>query len=161
MHVQDLRPGATAFWVQLVGRMQISSGPSSVPVIPPSQDLWGIFLHLFFCCGESWTVEDGEIKEELQGFPMQAEAVVNKSLPQNWFAFFPSGNGTKALFYVDGFCSSPTQGRRILWPFENWHLRMHGTQCNDVACLHRRWHWTFPSGPKKKQKRSSFFQNSQ
>jgi hypothetical protein len=28
-------------------------------------------------------VEDGEIKEELQGFLMQAEAVVNKSLPQN------------------------------------------------------------------------------
>jgi hypothetical protein len=30
-------------------------------------------------------VEDGEIKEELQGFLMQAEAVVDKSLPQNWF----------------------------------------------------------------------------
>jgi hypothetical protein len=39
-----LRPGATAFWVPLVGRMQKSSGPSSVPVVPPSQDLWGIFF---------------------------------------------------------------------------------------------------------------------
>ncbi len=53
VHVQDLRPGVTAFWLQSVGRMQKSSGPSSVPVVPPSQDLWGIFLHLFFCSGES------------------------------------------------------------------------------------------------------------
>jgi hypothetical protein len=51
-------------------------------------------------------VEDGEIKEELQGFLMQAEAFVNKSLPQNCFLLsFHLAMAPKRCFMLMAFAA--------------------------------------------------------
>jgi hypothetical protein len=106
-------------------------------------------------------VEDGEIKEELQGFLMQAEAVVNKSLPQNWFLLsFHLALAPKRCFMLMAFAAVQPKAEEYYGNLriDIWECMGHNAMMW-LACTEGG-HWIFPPGPKKKQKRSSFFQNS-